>query len=266
MLVYCVPIGLVIYISDKEVKSYNEDIDFKFEKVAYGEPVKLEKKDVYEYYEVDMKVTCSNIHELTLSSEAEVSCEIGTEIHKGDDIAVENGKSIKAEFNGIILDFEYGNNNTVKYYDFSDLALEVYFDQDKYDILNNKSFQNENGEKFKIITKSNIIEEGKFKLILTIPKGFEAVYGMNIEDYRLYTGVIYKNTLVARRDCVYGNNGNYYISVVDENGLFIEEVEVALGFTDDIYVCVSSSQIDENTYCDSGYAIANEEISEEDIY
>lgn len=263
ILVYCIPLGAVIVISNSEIKKYDEDVDFDMAITAYGGIEQVMKMDIREYYPVDVQVTSIEEFAITCSSEASISCEIGEEIHKNQILANDKGNIIKADFNGYISNIDYNENQTIiKYNDFNKLVYEAYVDEDKFADFNANKFFNDDGKKITVIEKSNMIEEGKFKVWMTIPdKG--AVYGKTIEDYELYIGTIYKNALVVAKDCVYSVDDKHYIRTVDENGLFLRDVEVNVGFENNEFICINGDGIEEGVCCDSGYAKTEEEVSEE---
>lgn len=265
IFLYSIPIFCIVSISEKEKKLYEEDVHFEFEKSSYGEPVKLDKRNINEYYLVDGVITCRNAYSLNVNADATLKCEVGDEIHSGDVLATYGHSDTLAEFNGIIENIDFGDSLTITYYDFSDLVLEIYLEQDKFGIVENKKFQDENGEKLELIEKSNIIEDGKFKLILSVPKGMDAMYGMQVSNYKLYTGIRYSGVLVAEKNCVYKKDDQYYVRVVDEKGKFISEEPVKIGFTTGDFICVSSDNIDESTYCDSGYAVVSDEDTSDEV-
>lgn len=264
ILVYCIPLGAVIVISNSEIKKYDEDVDFDMAITAYGGIQQVMKMDIKEYYSVDVKVTSIEEFTITCSNEANIACEVGEEIHKNQTLANDKGNIVKADFNGYISNIDYDENQTIiKYNDFSKLVYEAYVDEDKFADFNANKFFNAEGKKITILEKSNMIEEGKFKVWMTIPdKG--AVYGKAIENYELYTGTVYKNALVVAKDCVYSVDDKHYIRTVDENGLFLRDVEVNVGFENDEFICINGDEIEEGVCCDSGYAKAEEEVSEED--
>jgi len=94
VLIYCIPLGAVISISNKEIKKYNEDKDFKTELMAYGAIEEVKKTDMREYYKVDVTVTSIENLKITLSNEANVQCREGEEIHKNDVLANDRGNVI----------------------------------------------------------------------------------------------------------------------------------------------------------------------------
>lgn len=107
-----------------------------------------------------------------------------------------------------------------------------------------------------------MIEEGKFKVWLSIADK-HAIYGKSVNGYELYTGVVYKKALVVPIGCVYSMDGNSYIRTVDENGIYISDIEVKTGFANDEFICISGDGVEEGMYCDTGYAKVKEEKSEE---
>ena len=150
----------------------------------------------------------------------------------------------------------------INYNDFKNLVYEASVDEDKFDDFNTDYFYDNDGEKIKVLKKSNMIEEGKFKVWLSIADK-HAIYGKSVNGYELYTGVIYKKALVVPIGCVYSMDGNSYIRTVDENGIYKSDIEVKTGFANDEFICISGDGVEEGMYCDTGYAKVKERKSEE---
>ncbi len=254
VLIYCLPLGAVVYISDQEKQKYVEDEDFDFDISSYGEVKPVERRDISEYYVVNAEVVSIEEQSIELGSNAKVLCNINDEIEKEQAIAFDRNTEVKADFDGIITDISYGEAVTIKYYDFSRLALETYLPEDKYDLISSKDLQDENGNKIALIKKSKILKDGMFRVILSVPEGTDVMYGKQLESFKLYTGVEYSNALVVDKDCVYQNDKEYYVRKVDESGVFIGDYQVKVGFSDEKYICISGDEICEGDYCDSGYS------------
>ena len=259
IIIYSLPLCMVVYISEQEKEKYAEDKKFDFEISSYGEIKSIERKSMQEYYMIDAKITSTDECSLELGEKAKVLCGINDEIKKGQLIATENNYDINAEFDGIITEIDYSEKIIIKYYDLSKLVMETYFPEEKYDIISSKHFEDENGNKIKLLSKSKILEEGKFKAYLSIPKGKKYMYGKQLTDFRLYTGTEYNNVLVVEKNCVFKQDEAYYIRKVDEDGRLIQDCEVNVGYADDKYICISGDEINEGDYCDSGYSALKED-------
>lgn len=259
ILIYCLPLCAVVYISEQEKMKYVEDTEFDFEISSYGEVKQIDRTNISEYYVVDALVTSIEEQSLELFPNNEVCVDINEEIEKNQILAMSGEGKIIADFDGIITDIRYDDKIIIKYYDLSKLVLETYLSEEKYDIISSKELQDENGNRIELVKKSKILEDGMFKVILSIPNGLEVMYGKELNDFYLYTGVEYSNVLVVDRDCVYKNNQKYYVRKVDEAGKFISECEVKVGFSDEQYICISGDDINEGDYCDSGYSEMKED-------
>lgn len=267
ILVYCIPLGAVVYISNMEEKKYLEDKDFDFNITSYGEIKQIERIDILEYYIVDAKVTAVNVHDITVAQDSKVMCSVDDEIVKGQVISSYNGNDTIADFDGIITNIEYSDNVIdINYYDFNDLVIEVSLPKEKYDVISSKHFTDEEGNKLELLRKSKIISEGMFTLLLKAPEKTKFMYGEEITDYKLYTGTEYNDVLAVEKSCVYKQNNKYFIRKVDESGNYIGEFECKIGFSNEKYYCVSGDEIEEGDYCDSGFSEFNNdgEMNESD--
>ncbi|MCR5677683.1 MAG: hypothetical protein K6G13_06580 [Agathobacter sp.] len=251
VLLYLIPMIGVIVISNIEKQSYAEDTEFSFEVSSYGETVTIERQEMYEYYVVDLKASSITYRDITVNNRAKLLCKVGDEISKGQLIA-DDGTT--AEFDGEITDIEYGDKITLTCLDIDQLVLELDLPADKYGLISGKKFQNEQGDTFEIVKKSKMITDGMFHMILSMPEDMHMIYGQELTNYTLYTGTVYHDALTVEKNCVYQRGSSYYVRIVDENGKFVSEEEVKLGYADEKYVCVSGDGIEEGMYCDSGYA------------
>lgn len=249
ILVYCLPLVAVMYVSEQEKLKYIEDEDFNFDIFSYGEVKQVERRDVAEYYIVDLTVTSINEKKLELDPSIEILCDLGDEIEKNQTIAF----GISADFDGIITNISYGEKNVIEYLDLNDLVFETYLPENKYDIISSKNLQDQNGNEITVIKKSKILENGNFKAYLSIPDGMDVMYGKTLLAFPLYTGIEFGNVLVVDKACVYMDENEYYVRKVDEFGKYIEDVEVEIGFSDETYICITGNHISEGDYCDAGY-------------
>lgn len=254
IMIYCVPLGAVVYISELEKSKYVEDVEFNFEISSYGEVKVIERRDIYEYYIIDAVVTSIEEQTMKLEADSELLFEINEEISANQVIARNNNNEVKSTFDGIITDIIYEDKITVKYINLDKLVLEAYLPEEKYDVISTKNLQDEDGNKIELIKKSKVLEEGKFKVVLSVPKGTNVMYGKELNAFHLYTGVEYSNALVVDKSCVYIGDEGCYIRKVDELGKFIDDYEVQIGFYNDEYVCISGDGISEGDFCDAGYS------------
>lgn len=266
IIIYCIPIITICCISDKEIQEYVEDQDFTFQEMAYGSIMKAEHMDIKEYYSFKAKVISNEEVVVKISNgTVDLNVQEGDEVYKGDVLARSKGTAVKSSCNGIVNRIEYGEVTILYIENFEDLALECKVTEDKLDIFEEKFLLDENEKKLKIIRKSNMMEDGFFNIVLELPsKGY--YYGQEFEKIRLYTGNIYRKSLVLDKRCVYKkeSDGKWYVRKVTKEGVFLEEVEVQIGYESNDKVCITG--IDEGTYCDSGYkTMISGEKSDEDI-
>lgn len=263
VLAYSIPVTTILYLSDKEIKKYAEDANFDFREVAYGAAEKVIRQDVEETYDFDLNVTCTTESVKELSENAQIKVSEMDELFKGEIIATLNGTDIVADENGIVTRVEYaGDKQYIYYHSFNALVFECMVPE-KYEYLFESEYlYNEKNEKINIISKSNINEEGYYRVYLSIPDDEAYDYGETVSGYQLCTGNIYKETLVVRKDCVYnGDDGEYHVRIIDEKGNFIEEKVVEIGYSYGEYVCVTG--VEEGQLCDSGYKSLNDNNEDE---
>lgn len=85
-------------------------------------------------------------------------------------------------------------------------------------------------------------------------------YGEEISGLDIYTGTVYPNVLVLPLECLYqlnpGEGNPWYVRQVTQDGLFVRECEVKLGYHTNDFACVIG--ISDDQFFDAGYKSALE--------
>lgn len=251
------PLVMMFKLSEQEMSKYNVNTTFDFKEAAYGDPKCVTREDVKLYYTVSGTVTSNTYKYIKFAEEenAEImtAVSVGDEVFNGEVVAHIGNKEIKSDCNGIVEDIALGAGGYIKIRSFDNLQLTCLSDIETVNKIKNcKTLQLEDGRKVKVDSVSNIIENNQVKIVFSIDN-IDYLYGQEIQDLKLYTGKVYTDVLIVDKDCVYQKqkNGPYFVREVDENGYFLKETEVEIGFeTEDV---VSVLNIKEGTFCDSGY-------------
>lgn len=260
IIIYTVPITCILFLSEKEIKKYELDVDFDTEESAYGKIYQVERRDVAEYYGCDVRVTCIVEKEILVPNSYKLKVKEEDEIFEESILATDGTNNILAGFEGVICGINYDEDNIlISYKDFDDTVFECHVPEDIKDIFEEKKLYNEENEEIKIISKSNINDEGNYLVYLSIPKREKYDYGTCVTGYKLYTGKVYKKTLVINKNCIYKGEDGYYVRQVDENGIYIADVPVEIGYQSDGYTCISG--VEEGDFCDGGYETEQEVIT-----
>ena len=81
----------------------------------------------------------------------------------------------------------------------------------------------------------------------------QLIYGKKMEATNFNTGRVYPDCLVVQANCVYSYNGqDYYIRLVDKDGVVLGEAQVEIGFSMNGFICITDGA-EEGQFCDSGY-------------
>ena len=186
---------------------------------------------------------------------------VGDVIHPGDLIAYDGSKEIISDAYGLIREISLGNDPYLRLCSLEDLALECYVNDTQRAILQRSSLEllDEDGTALTLLDMDEIYTNGNSTRVLLRYDAENLRYGQTFSDLILSTGKVYSQALVVDERCVYKkpDTDSYYLRLVDQDGHFISETEVKVGYSDGTYICVSG--IEEGTLCDSGYKTLAEE-------
>lgn len=259
------PVGALWMISLQEQAQYLAQPVPVVEELAYGEIVPVRRLEIRETVELSgtvvsteeffMELPCKNPYALRFM------VSVGEVIHSGDLIAYEGEKELYSTVDGLIGEISLGEDPYLRLHSLQALALECEISQTQRKLFSRSdlALQDENGVSLELLEMGEIFSEnGGIRLLLRydLPG---LTYGQQLSGLTLYTGRIYAQTLAVEKSCVYQKSGGdaYYLRIVDEEGHFLREAEVLLGYANEDYVCVSG--VEEGELCDAGYGAVWEE-------
>ncbi len=257
------PVGLIYEISSREMQQYAAPTPPKFIETAFGAVVPSERKDMkesvclsgrfqsftYEYMDLPQKDP-SQIRWLVSE---------GDEIQIGQTLGTYKGSKVLATCSGLITQMQvYSSTNAfLKVQQANPIVLVC--DVSPATLLSiklAKELTTHNGEAAQLVYAASIRNsDGTTRIHLQIES--ESYFlNQSVKELYLYTGSTYSQTLVLLKDCLYqkvaGDGEPWYVRQVTADGVFIAEVEVKIGYSDENYVCVTG--IAEGQYFDAGYA------------
>lgn len=253
------PVGILYYISEEEQAQYQPDSIPTVEEMAYGDIVDIRRRDMSET--ITLSGTVVSVSEFFVElkvkdpSNLRFMVSVGDVLHPGDLIAYNGDKEILSEAYGMIREISLGSDSYLRMASLEDLALECYVKQSQRKTLLRSSLElrDEDGASLSFLSADEVYSNGNTTKVLLRYDKEDLCYGQTFEDLTLTTGRVYSDALVVEERCVYQKAGSegYYLRIVDEEGKFVSESEVKLGYSDGTYVCVSG--VDEGMFCDSGY-------------
>lgn len=167
---YSIPITGILFLSHKETQKYSEDIDFDFSERKIETVYPVERIDISEYYEFDVKVTCIKKN-VTLDNKSQILISDGEEFFKETEIAKDKrGKSIVLGTDGIIESIVYGNETTINYYDFAETVFEINVSEEKVGMFAKDTLYSESGENYYV---KIVNEDGRYLEDKNVQKGYE---------------------------------------------------------------------------------------------
>ena len=253
------PVGMLYLISKEEQKQYLVKPVPVVEELAYGEIVPVGRMDMNETVTLSGKITGTKEFFMELPCKDPYALrfmvEQGDVIHSGDLLAYEGKGEIISTADGLIREICLGTNSYLRLVSLEDLALECEITDKQAAIFrrNSLSLSDEVGNRLQVLDLSEIYStNGTLRLLLQYDAE-SLTYGQPIDNLILYTGKTYTQALVVQKCCIYQKpeTGKYYVRLVDENGHFLQEAEVTLGYSNEDYVCISG--VEEGVLCDAGY-------------
>lgn len=259
------PVGALYFISQNEQAQYQPEPVPVVEELAYGDIVSVVRRDIYETITISGTVVSVSDFFVELKTkdpyELRFMVSVGDVIHPGDLIAYDGSKEIVSEAYGLIREISLSNDPYLRLCSLDDLALECYVNDTQRAILQRSSLEllDEDGTALTLLDMDEICTNGNTTRVLLQYDTENLRYGQTFSELILSTGKVYSQALVVDERCVYKkpNTDGYYLRLVDQDGHFISETEVKVGYSDGTYVSVSG--IEEGTLCDSGYKTLAEE-------
>jgi len=255
------PVYMIYRISNEEMKQYEPKPVPVFRETAYGEIAKAKRMDVSETVTVSGVCTSDAFVYQDLNQReiqnARWFVRENDEVQEGQVIAELNGTEVVSVYTGIVREINtYAKSPYMKVQLLEPVEIECSVDTKTLKTLerSRESLCTEAGEAVTLthvaLTK-NI--DGSTKIRLRIDSDAYA-YGMEVKDLSLFTGNRFLSALVLNAKCLYEKepgSGEWYARRVAEDGAFLEEVKVEVGYRSDPYVCVSG--VNEGDCFDTGY-------------
>lgn len=257
------PLGLIWQISENEMAEYATPEVPLLRETAVGDAVQATRQDVEEYVTLSGTFTSMEYAYMELNSRQAASTrwvvDIGDEIQEGQVLGTYKDTEIISAVTGILVEMNtYSTSPYLRVQQFSPVVLEARVEDRTLSVLKlSEELLTENGEsvtlEFYSMQKN---PDGTTNVRLSIDSE-KYTYGQELSELRILTGRVYSKTLVLPSKCVYqkevGDDKPWYARMVTEDGIFIMEVEVQIGYTNGDVVCVSG--VEEGAWFDSGYKV-----------
>ena len=269
IVLYSIPIICIKLVSNDEIAEYKSDIKYSFKEKAYGSLVQPVVNEFDEFYNISGIITSENYRKIKLPKQEDeqicLTVKEEDEIYTGQRIGTMGATPIYSSCNGIVEEIVIGEESYINAHTFNKLILQSYVEKSIVKHLKDVMYD-EDGNKYTLISKSNQCTDQGIEVKYAMDKT-EFSYGEKVENLALYTGKKFTGVLMIEKNCIYQKPGSesYYVRICKQNGVFVEEREVEIGFEYKDYVTVVG--IEENEYCDSGYksVINNQEIPTSEI-
>lgn len=255
------PIGALYYISALEQEQYlpKQEEQIVLEELAYGVSTEILRMDMAERVTLSGTVISTKViyEELKLEniSQLRLLISTGQVLQSGDLIGYLDGQEVRATKTGIIRSINRGSDAYIELWSLEDLAIECYVDDVQLKVLKRGSLDltDSNGNQYTVAHIDEIRVGSDLTRVLLTSETAELIYGKKMEDTNFNTGRVYPDCLVVEASCVYTYNGqDYYVRLVDRDGVVLGEVQVELGFSMNGYICITDGA-EEGQLCDSGY-------------
>lgn len=255
------PIGALYYISALEQEQYlpKQEEQIVLEELAYGVPTEILRMDMAERVTLSGTVISTKViyEELELEniSQLRLLISTGQALQAGDLIGYLDGQEVRATKTGIIRSINRGSDAYIELWSLEDLAIECYVDDVQLKVLKRSSLDltDSNGNQYTVAHIDEIRVGSDLTRVLLTSETAELIYGKKMEATNFNTGRVYPDCLVVEASCVYSYNGqDYYVRLVDRDGVVLGEVQVELGFSMNGYICITDGA-QEGQLCDSGY-------------
>ena len=267
------PVVALYGISLLERAQYNPKPQIILEELAYGDICPILRMDI------EQIITASNAQIVSMSFRflelkmfddpysIRFVVEVGDRINVNDVIGYYKGKEIKSTESGIIKKISIGSDSYVMLESLKDLAMVCYVNEEDYNWRQEKNMIKLGEDYFEIVKVEDVSTDKYRTRIVLKSDTAKLLYGEEYNSISFSTGKVFPMTLAVDARCVYSypNSDKSYIRVVTDYGKFIQEIEVAPGYTNGQYICISASagnSIYEGMYCDAGYKVIVEGLGE----
>lgn len=256
------PLGLIFQISKSELAEYQTPERPVLQQGALGGIAKASRTSMDEYVTVSGSFTSVTYGymEVEFEKPGQIRWEVnsGDEVKEGQILGYADGEAIISTMTGILSGMNLnGGNSYLKFRLFTPVVLSCRVDERTLSALEKRadSLTTLKGETVTLLFASQQKNpDGTINVRLSIDTD-RYTYGEAIQDLQIQTGRSFQGVVVLPLDCVYqkiqGADYPWYVRQVTEDGIFIREVEVEIGYIFGNQVCVNG--ISEGSYFDTGY-------------
>lgn len=261
MALLVAPLWMIYQISAAEMKEYETPSVPELNEMAIGGVAEAVRTDLSEFVTVNgtfgsetyayMELTQENLNDFRW----EVST--GQEIQEGDVLATYGEQKIVSTVTGILAERNtYGAMPYLRFKLFTPVEMSCVVSSRVLSILKSaETLTTQDGAKVTLTFASKQKNaDGSMNIRLAIDTD-QYTFGQYLQDLQISTDKVYRKTLVLPVDCVYqktaGDEMPWYVRQVTQDGIFLQEVEVSIGYSDGTRVCVNG--VEEGQYFDTGY-------------
>jgi len=182
--------------------------------------------------------------------------DIGDTVLEGQCLGYYKTEPVVSTVTGRIRNIQaYGTDCYIQLQLFSPTVLECHVSEQVLStLLRSTGLTTQTGEQVEVLSCAPIPNPDGTTTIQLSVTGTEGSYGTT-QELQLYTGRSYTGVLLLDEDCVYRKSteeDRWYVRRVTQDGVFINEAEVRIGYSDGSKICVSGN-IQEGDFFDSGY-------------
>lgn len=255
------PIGLIYEISNREKLEYAVPDPPVFIETAYGSIAVAERMDMKDGVSVTGSFQSFSFNYIELKqkepSQIRWNISVGDEIQVGDCIGLYKGEPVLADCSGLVSEMQvYSNDAYIKVQQASPVVLACDVSTSTLMALKYaKGLSTMDGETANLVYVANIRNsDGSTRVHLQI-ESEDYFLNQSVEDMYFYTGNEYLQALVLPEECLYqkvaGEKEPWFVRQVTSDGVFIAEIEVGRGYSNNEYVSVTG--VEEGQYFDAGY-------------
>ena len=255
------PVWLLSRISGEEMKQYEKTPAPVFRETAYGAVAKARRADVEVAVTVSGRCVSESFVYMELPAKTAQSVRWyvreGSEVRQGEPLGIVKGEELASEYTGVVREINvYAQEPYLRIQLPEPVELECRVDARTLRALERA------GEELKTadgaaarLTYASLTRDGEGMVTVRLRiDGEELALGTEIRELKLLTGQRYLQALVLSAKCLYQKeegSKDWYARRVTEDGVFLEEVKVEVGYSDGTMVCVSG--VSEGDCFDTGY-------------
>lgn len=255
------PVVMIFELSEQEMEAYKPPKSPVILDYAYGDVKQVHRGDLNEFVAVSGSYTCKEYGymELNYKDASAIRWEVnnGEVVSEGQVLGYYNGKAVKSTHTGRIREMQtYGEDSYIQFQLFSPVVLECALDDTALRTLQRSNeLKTAEGNVVTVAYCAPIRNADGTTTVHLSVDGTSGTYGTAEKALRVYTGRTYSGVLMVDADCVYQradrDDETWYVRSVSQNGVFLDELVVQIGYSDGETVCVTG--VPEGTYLDSGY-------------